>query len=191
MKFETFYLACRRAENTAWNALAESDCLLDWNEREESTTSVRETRLRLLRHTPALPHLFEGFCLCIEMMSSTATLSRSSKLKLSLVPADPQAMATSSEAPQSEPQHLASSSPSDTSVTSNHDETHPHFITNMFGALNRFIAKLDAAPEEQNSNTQGFGFQVLKNTNPELPLEPWFDFIIGISARMIVGLMNL
>jgi hypothetical protein len=120
-------------------------------------------------------------------MSSTATLSRTSKLKPIIVDADPQAMATSSEAPQSEPQHLASSSSSDTTVTPTHDDTHPHFITNMFGALNRFIAKLDAAPEDQNSNTQGFGFQVLKNTNPDLPLEPWFDFIVGISARMIVS----
>ena len=58
----------------------------------------------------------------------------------------------------------------------------------MFGALNRFMARLDAAPEEQQSATNGaFGFQVLKNTNPEVPLEPWFDFIIGINGRTIVS----
>ncbi|KAF2266203.1 hypothetical protein CC78DRAFT_492326 [Lojkania enalia] len=56
----------------------------------------------------------------------------------------------------------------------------------MFGALNRFIARLDAAPDEQQSATHGaFGFQVLKNTNQEVPLEPWFDFIIGINGRTI------
>ncbi|KAF2001112.1 hypothetical protein P154DRAFT_522085 [Amniculicola lignicola CBS 123094] len=56
----------------------------------------------------------------------------------------------------------------------------------MFGALNRFIAKLDAAPEEQQSGSQaGFGFQVLRNTNPDVQLEPWFDFIIGINGRTI------
>ncbi|PVI07034.1 hypothetical protein DM02DRAFT_551972, partial [Periconia macrospinosa] len=56
----------------------------------------------------------------------------------------------------------------------------------MFGALNRFMARLDAAPEDQQSATNGaFGFQVLKNTNTEVPLEPWFDFIIGINGRTI------
>jgi hypothetical protein len=57
----------------------------------------------------------------------------------------------------------------------------------MFGVLNRFIAKLDAAPEEQNNSTHGFGFQVLRNTNQEVPLDPWFDFIIGINGRTIVS----
>lgn len=83
--------------------------------------------------------------------------------------------------------HLASS-----------DDTHPddkapsHFINNMFGALNRFIARLDAAPEEQQSATRGaFGFQVLRNTNPEVTLEPWFDFVIGINGRTIVSLRSL
>lgn len=31
-----------------------------------------------------------------------------------------------------------------------------------------------------------FGFHVLKNTNPALPIEPWFDFICGINGRLIV-----
>ncbi|KAF2121877.1 GRASP55/65 PDZ-like domain-containing protein [Lophiotrema nucula] len=57
----------------------------------------------------------------------------------------------------------------------------------MFGALNRFISKLDAAPEEQEQSTThgASGFQVLRNTNPDIPLEPWFDFIIGINGRTI------
>lgn len=60
----------------------------------------------------------------------------------------------------------------------------------MFGALNRFISALDAEPLRQPSN-QGpgdntYGFQVLRNTNKELPLEPWFDFIIGINGHFIV-----
>jgi hypothetical protein len=61
----------------------------------------------------------------------------------------------------------------------------------MFGALNRFISRLDADPAEQRTGTHGAaGFQVLKNTNRELPLEPWFDFIIGINGRTIVRLQQ-
>ena len=60
-------------------------------------------------------------------------------------------------------------------------------MSSMFGALNRFISRLDAAPGEQRSATQGaYGFQVLRNANPEVPLDPWFDFIIGINGRTIV-----
>lgn len=62
-------------------------------------------------------------------------------------------------------------------------------MTTFFGAVNRFISRLDAAPEEQRSGTGGaFGFQVLRNTNPEVPLDPWFDFIIGINGRTIVSI---
>jgi hypothetical protein len=60
----------------------------------------------------------------------------------------------------------------------------------MFGALNRFIGRLDAETPQQGSNGPGdssFGFQVLRNKDPDLPLEPWFDFIIGINGRLIVG----
>jgi hypothetical protein len=58
----------------------------------------------------------------------------------------------------------------------------------FFGALNRFVARLDAAPEEQQSSTHNaFGFQVLRNTNSDVPLEPWFDYIIGINGRTIVS----
>jgi hypothetical protein len=63
------------------------------------------------------------------------------------------------------------------------------FIMSVFGALNRFISRLDAAPiEEQQSSVAGaYGFQILRNTNQEVPLEPWFDFIIGINGRTIVS----
>ncbi|PGH05188.1 hypothetical protein GX51_03087 [Blastomyces parvus] len=58
----------------------------------------------------------------------------------------------------------------------------------MFGALNRFIARLDSEPgQQQQSNFRDnpHGFQVLRNKNPELPLEPWFDFVIGINGHII------
>lgn len=58
----------------------------------------------------------------------------------------------------------------------------------VFGALNRFISRLDAEPQSQKSGSRGAaGFQVLRNTNPELHIEPYFDFIIGINGRNIVG----
>jgi hypothetical protein len=62
-------------------------------------------------------------------------------------------------------------------------------MANMFGALNRFISRLDADPsaQKQRSSPDTYGFQVLRNTNPELPLEPWFDSIIGINGRTIVS----
>ncbi|KAF4628910.1 hypothetical protein G7Y89_g9241 [Cudoniella acicularis] len=55
----------------------------------------------------------------------------------------------------------------------------------MFNALNRFISRLDADTPTQNSNHGAFGFQVLRNKSPELHVEPWFDFIVGINGRMI------
>jgi hypothetical protein len=62
----------------------------------------------------------------------------------------------------------------------------------MFGALNRFIARLDSDPAPSNSTTghsdNSYGFQVLRNTNAELPIEPWFDFIIGINGHVIVSM---
>jgi len=58
----------------------------------------------------------------------------------------------------------------------------------MFGALNRFIGRLDGDPDEQNAAQNAAGFQVVKNTNSDVPLEPWFDFIIGINGRNLVSL---
>ena len=60
----------------------------------------------------------------------------------------------------------------------------------MFGALNRFIGRLDSeAPQEPRSTGEStsFGFQVLRNKDSELPLEPWFDFIVGINGHPIVS----
>ena len=62
----------------------------------------------------------------------------------------------------------------------------------MLGALNRFIGRLDGEPIQQPRNgpsdNNAFGFQVLRNKEPELLLEPWFDFIVGINGHAIVGI---
>jgi len=55
----------------------------------------------------------------------------------------------------------------------------------MFNALNRFISRLDADSPQTHNNHGTFGFQVLRNKTPELGIEPWFDFIIGINGRLI------
>jgi hypothetical protein len=58
----------------------------------------------------------------------------------------------------------------------------------MFGALNRLISRLDAEPQAQKTNSRSpAGFQVLRNINPEVHIEPWFDFVIGINGRSIVS----
>ncbi len=62
----------------------------------------------------------------------------------------------------------------------------------MFNALNRFISRLDGeGPTQKAVSHGGFGFQVLRNNNLDLPIEPWFDFIIGINSRMIVCSISL
>lgn len=61
----------------------------------------------------------------------------------------------------------------------------------MFGALNRFMSRLDGEPIQQprsGPNDNAFGFQVLRNKDAEIPLEPWFDFIVGINGHTIVSL---
>jgi hypothetical protein len=63
----------------------------------------------------------------------------------------------------------------------------------MFGALNRFIGRLDGEPGQPSRNgpnDSAFGFQVLRNKDPELPLEPWFDYIVGINGHTIVSISN-
>ncbi|POS87640.1 hypothetical protein EPUL_000260 [Erysiphe pulchra] len=55
----------------------------------------------------------------------------------------------------------------------------------MFSALNRFISRLDTDNSTSNTDHGKFGFQVLRNNTPELAIEPWFDFIVGINGRMI------
>lgn len=59
----------------------------------------------------------------------------------------------------------------------------------MFNALNRFMSRLDGdTPQQQQQRDRGsFGFQVLRNTSPDLGVEPWFDFIVGINGRPIVS----
>ena len=58
----------------------------------------------------------------------------------------------------------------------------------VFGALNRLISRLDSDAPAQNAGVghHAFGFQVLRNKNDEIPLEPWYDFVIGINGRQIV-----
>lgn len=57
----------------------------------------------------------------------------------------------------------------------------------MFGALNKLISRLDGdAPDQRSKTGTACGFQILRNKNTELPLEPWFDFIIGINGRTLV-----
>jgi hypothetical protein len=72
-------------------------------------------------------------------------------------------------------------------------------MANLFGTLNRFISRLDSDPNSTggghhsshshhapSGSTGGYGFQILRNTSPtNIPLEPWFDFIIGINGRTI------
>ena len=60
-------------------------------------------------------------------------------------------------------------------------------LPTMFGALNRFISRLDSDSPSQPSrdSRNDFGFQVLRNKNNDIPIEPWYDFIIGINGRQI------
>ncbi|TQW00264.1 golgi reassembly stacking protein [Cordyceps javanica] len=56
----------------------------------------------------------------------------------------------------------------------------------MFNALNRFMSRLDGGDTQQGQQEQGsFGFQVLRNTNLQLAVEPWFDYVVGINGRPI------
>ena len=57
----------------------------------------------------------------------------------------------------------------------------------MFGALNRFISRLDSdAPTQTSRASHGaFGFQVLRNKNSDIAIEPWYEFVIGINGRRI------
>ncbi|KAI0413373.1 GRASP55/65 PDZ-like domain-containing protein [Xylaria grammica] len=55
----------------------------------------------------------------------------------------------------------------------------------MFNALNRYLSRLDGDTRPQQRKGEGYGFQVLRNTNLDLGIEPWFDFVVGINGRMI------
>ncbi|KAL8912910.1 MAG: hypothetical protein Q9171_002204 [Xanthocarpia ochracea] len=59
-------------------------------------------------------------------------------------------------------------------------------MSTMFGALNRFISRLDSeSPSQSSRNGSPYGFQILRNKNLEIPIEPWYDFIIGINGRQV------
>ncbi|KAG6986572.1 hypothetical protein G7Y79_00077g099640 [Physcia stellaris] len=59
-------------------------------------------------------------------------------------------------------------------------------MATVFGALNRFISRLDSeSPSQSRYESSASGFQVLRNKNPEIPIEPWYDFIVGINGRQI------
>ncbi|MCJ1468763.1 hypothetical protein MMC07_007393 [Pseudocyphellaria aurata] len=59
-------------------------------------------------------------------------------------------------------------------------------MTTMFGALNRFISRLDSdSPSQSSRENRAFGFQVLRNKNLEIAIEPWYDFIVGINGRQL------
>ncbi|KAG5999305.1 hypothetical protein E4U54_001930 [Claviceps lovelessii] len=55
----------------------------------------------------------------------------------------------------------------------------------MFNALNRFMSRLDGDHPQRRNDHGSYGFQVLRNTNLELAIEPWFDFVVGINGRPI------
>ncbi|KAI1120911.1 GRASP55/65 PDZ-like domain-containing protein [Nemania abortiva] len=55
----------------------------------------------------------------------------------------------------------------------------------MFNALNRYLSRLDGDSRQQQNQGPSYGFQVLRNTNLELGVEPWFDYVVGINGRMI------
>ena len=61
-------------------------------------------------------------------------------------------------------------------------------LSKMFGALNRFISRLDSDGSSPNSRDRygTSGFQVLRNKNLEIPIEPWYDIVIGINGRQVV-----
>ncbi|KAL9596911.1 MAG: hypothetical protein Q9219_005474 [cf. Caloplaca sp. 3 TL-2023] len=59
-------------------------------------------------------------------------------------------------------------------------------MSTVFGALNRFISRLDSeSPSQSSRDRSAYGFQVLRNKNPDIPVEPWYDFIIGINGRQL------
>ncbi|KAI0154765.1 golgi reassembly-stacking protein [Xylariaceae sp. FL1272] len=55
----------------------------------------------------------------------------------------------------------------------------------MFNALNRYLSRLDGDARPQQKESFGWGFQVLRNANLDLAIEPWFDYIVGINGRVI------
>lgn len=63
----------------------------------------------------------------------------------------------------------------------------------VFGAFNRFISRLDADTQSRSLSLGrgAFGFQVLRNKNYTIPIEPWYDFLVGINGRQIVSVLGI
>jgi hypothetical protein len=57
-----------------------------------------------------------------------------------------------------------------------------------FNSINSFISRLDSDGSHADGklDPNSAGFRVLQNTNADLKLEPWFDYIVGINGRQIV-----
>ena len=60
-------------------------------------------------------------------------------------------------------------------------------MTTFLKSLNRNVFGFqDDAPRAQGFG-YSYGFQILRNKNPDLAIEPWFDYIVGINGRDIVS----
>ena len=63
-------------------------------------------------------------------------------------------------------------------------------MTTFLKSLNRNVFGFqDDTPRHQSNQGAGYtyGFQVLRNKNPDLAIEPCFDYIVGINGRDIVS----
>lgn len=64
-------------------------------------------------------------------------------------------------------------------------------MSTMLGALNRFISRLDSeSPSQSSRDRSAYGFQVLRNKNLEIHIEPWYDFVIGIKYVCSYSTLN-
>ena len=59
--------------------------------------------------------------------------------------------------------------------------SHPRPAPHVMSWLKKFLP----IGEERRPGVN-YGFQVLKNTNTFVAIEPWFDFICGINGRLVV-----
>lgn len=70
-------------------------------------------------------------------------------------------------------------------------------MTTFLKSLNRNVFGFQDDNTAQTQSNQGrsglgysYGFQVLRNKNPDLTIEPWFDYIVGINGRDIVSVQS-
>ena len=64
-------------------------------------------------------------------------------------------------------------------------------MTTFLKSLNRNVFGFqDDGPRAQRNQSFGdsYGFQVLRNKNPDLAIEPWFDYVVGINGRDLVSM---